>query len=258
MKLISIIGLPRSGTTLLGRTLAAAEGVAYFEEPNPLWRFRNWRRLGHEEFHREDATLDVCRYIRRSLVPSRCHNRYIVEKTPSNVLRIGFVEAVVPEARLLFVRRRGDDLRSSMLKKWRTGEDANATRLNDSGAFRTARSKLEKLRFVHPSEFPLYAAAEIRALYSGLQRGYVDFWGPQFKGWQTYRGRDPETVVEISCRRMEETLETGIAACRARHAVIAYEDLLADPAAVLYDALVALDCEDLDPSNGFCFFAEKV
>ncbi|MBY6160045.1 sulfotransferase [Mameliella alba] len=254
MALISIIGLPRSGTTLLGRVLSSASDVEYFEEPNPMWRYRNWQRLGHEQFLREHATPQVRQHIRNYLVPARPRARHIVEKTPSNCLRVGFVEAVVPEARLIFITRNPEDVRRSMLRKWRSGSDSNAARLGDEGPFRELRGKLAKFRFVHRREMPRYIGAEIGARWKAARHGHSDFWGPQFEGWQAYKGKDPQEVVDASCARMEQTLAEGIAACTNRHVVMSYEDLVAQPRQVLAEAMERLDCTDLDLSQGLRFF----
>ena len=77
--------------------LAASSGGIYHEEPNPLWRFRNWARLDHDQFEATHATPAIRRHIRGRLIPNSVGERYVIEKTPANALRVGFVEAVLPE-----------------------------------------------------------------------------------------------------------------------------------------------------------------
>lgn len=252
MTLISIIGLPRSGTTLLGRTLAATPGAHYLEEPNPIWRFQNWRSLGHEEFSAKHATEPVRRYIRNFLFPEDAG--LVIEKTPANCLRTGFVEAVAPEARLIFITRDSDAIKSSMLRKWIEGADGNAARLNDDVKLRELRGKFAKFHYVHPREMPLYIFSELAARWSLARRGHTDFWGPQFEGWQALQGCPPEEVVSRAHDHMEARLQEGIQRCTLPHSVISYESLIAAPEAALSRAMQELDCPDIDISASVAAF----
>ncbi len=238
MTLICVIGLPRSGTTLLGRALAGLPGAVYHEEPNPMWRFRNFRRLGHEQFTAADATPEVRRYIRSVLASEEqgLEASLTIEKTPANCIRIGFVEAVLPEARIIFLTRNGDDVRASILRKWQGGIDSNGARLNDDVPFRALRAKLVKSRYIHSSEKLLYLRAELSAKWSMLRRGSTDYWGPMVRNWQSLRGLAPERVVDESCACMEAAYERGVAGCALPHAVVAYEDLVRAPRTVLQES----------------------
>lgn len=251
MALICVIGLPRSGTTLLGRSLAALPGAQYHEEPNPMWRFKNFRRFGHEQFDANDATPDVRSYIRSFLLPMGqepgCN--FVIEKTPANCIRCGFVEAVVPEARFIFITRNGHDIRRSMLTKWSDGTDLNATRLQDDRPFRTLRAKFAKSRYIHRSEKLGYLGAEMRARWSLLRRGSTEYWGPKVKNWKSLCGYKPETVVNESYMRMQEAFEVGIAKCEVPHSVVAYERLLLAPRTELQRVFTEIGCTvpNLDP-----------
>lgn len=251
MRILTIIGLPRSGTTMLGRMLAAPETVCYREEPNPAWRYRNARKLGHEQFSRHHATPQVKSFIRARL--SDPAGRTIVEKTPANALRTGFVEEVLPEARILFLRREREAIKRSMLRKWLEWDDANALRLAENDRFHDARGQARKLAYVHPAELPSYLAAGLKGRFARALRRPPPFWGPQFEGWQEWAGRPPEDVVEASVAAMEASLAQGIAETGAHHSVLDYEALAADPRAALVPALAAIGMSDLLPADEQAF-----
>ncbi|MEO0643675.1 MAG: sulfotransferase, partial [Pseudomonadota bacterium] len=149
LNILSIIGLPRSGTTVLGRVLSAGPGTRYHEEPNPAWRFQNRRRLGHEQFEAADATPQVKTYIRAKLADKDA--AAIVEKTPANCLRVCFVEAILPEARIVFLRREREAIKRSILRKWLEWDDANATQFAENSALHDVKGQAGKLAYVHPS-----------------------------------------------------------------------------------------------------------
>ncbi|MEM9311117.1 MAG: sulfotransferase [Pseudomonadota bacterium] len=245
MNLLSIIGLPRSGTTMLGRMLSAGAGTYYHEEPNPAWRFGNRRRLGHEQFESEHATARVKAFVRAKLANESA--AAIVEKTPANCLRVGFVEAIVPEARIIFLRREREAIKRSMLRKWLEWDDANAAQLSGGSALHDVKGQIGKLAYVHPSELPIYIAVGLRGRVGRILRRPPGFWGPEFAGWQALKGKPHEEVVDASITAMEAALEAGIAQCCAPHVVLRYEDIIADCEGVVAPALSHLSFEGLDP-----------
>lgn len=252
MTLICVIGLPRSGTTLLGRALAGLPGAVYHEEPNPMWRFRNFRRLGHEQFAASDATDEVRRYIRSILLPGGAADdgHLVIEKTPANCIRSGFVEALVPEAKFLFLTRDSAAIRQSMLKKWRGGIDENASRLDDDVRFRALRAKFAKSRYIHRSEKLHYVGAELAQRWARLRSGHTDYWGPVIPGWQELRGLPAENVVDKVCSHMETTFKAGMSSCGVPHAILSYEALVTAPREELQRALSEIDVAvpDLSPA----------
>src|SRR5699024_12209800 len=109
---VVIIGAPRSGTNMLRDVLCSLDHVATWpcDEINYIWRHGNLR-YPSDELPPKRATVPVRRYIRRQFdwVMRRYGVRYVVEKTCANSLRVPFVDAVVPEAKYVFIRRDGLD-----------------------------------------------------------------------------------------------------------------------------------------------------
>lgn len=121
---IFIIGAPRSGTSLLYAILRRSSATRHWPgESHEIWEadyhpsLRGW----------ESNALDASDYdpaaaarIRRSffLVTGRKHR--LVDKTPRNALRLGFVNMLFPEAQFIYLKRDGRENVNSLINAWRT------------------------------------------------------------------------------------------------------------------------------------------
>ncbi|MEM1113180.1 MAG: sulfotransferase [Pseudomonadota bacterium] len=111
---IFVVGMPRSGTTLLERVLATNEAIAPAGELSHLGRILQevcarvgknqfdikamkkvpdtmWAQIGAEYVKRARASLPECRYF--------------VDKMPGNFSHIGFIKAALPKARIIHLYR---------------------------------------------------------------------------------------------------------------------------------------------------------
>src|SRR5688572_17089878 len=105
---ILFIGTQRSGTTWMGSVLAKHPRLAYWPEPRHVWTRGNSYRPD-DRLTAADARPRVARHIRDTFahfVQERGKER-LVEKTPSNCLRIPFLRAVYPDAKIILVVRDG-------------------------------------------------------------------------------------------------------------------------------------------------------
>lgn len=115
---IFIVGMGRSGTTLLGKILSLHPEVGFLNEPKALWQVA----VGREDVigsydrgaarYRLDAADAGEREARRlerlfGAYLRWTHRRRVVDKTPEVVYRSEFVRSIFPGARLLFVVRDG-------------------------------------------------------------------------------------------------------------------------------------------------------
>ena len=124
-KPIFIIGIGRSGTTLLGNLLSIHPDVGFLNEPKALW---------HIIYPAEDLIGSYCRGPAKYRLTSQDvleNTRYnahklfssyltftgthrFVDKYPENVFRVSFVQSLFPDAKFIFLVRNGWDTSQSI------------------------------------------------------------------------------------------------------------------------------------------------
>jgi|TARA_R110001599_G_scaffold54818_2_gene152140 hypothetical protein len=125
---IFILGIGRSGTTILGVTLAMHDAVGFLNEPKALWSYLypeediigNYN-LNDARYRLSDTevNLEMIRKAHRILgnyLTLSCSYR-VVDKYPELVFRLDFVRAIFPDAKFLFLYRNGIDTCCS-IKAW--------------------------------------------------------------------------------------------------------------------------------------------
>lgn len=121
---VFIVGAPRSGTSLLYATLRRSSRLAHWPgEAHEVWEADFHPALGGWESNvvrAEDVTEDSARRIRRSFYLAAGSRKRLIDKTPRNSLRVGFVDALFPDARFVFLQRDGRDNVNSLINAWRT------------------------------------------------------------------------------------------------------------------------------------------
>lgn len=127
-----LVGAPRSGTTYLGRCIAALPGFSYFNEPRAtkyaagcVYRSA-WPRWILERYYR------LC--YRGLLSTSGPEGGRLAEKTPRNCFLIPFLASVFPDARFLHLIRDGRDAALSWSRKpWLQEEALGEDRREEGG-----------------------------------------------------------------------------------------------------------------------------
>lgn len=116
---IILIGNHRSGTSLTQQLFGLHPAVVTWHEPRTIWRYADPGRI-HDAFDESDASEDVVRYIRGRFLKYQLQHgdRRIMEKTPSNILRVPFVHKVFPDAKYLYVTRNALSCMASAELKW--------------------------------------------------------------------------------------------------------------------------------------------
>ncbi|WP_163842909.1 sulfotransferase [Pseudoxanthomonas sacheonensis] len=127
---VFIVGMPRTGTTLLDRILGNHSQVASAGELNAFSRALSW-----EADHFYDAPsgeqgvravaaanpIDVgARYLRHTTSRHNGH-RWLIDKNPVNAFNLGFIARALPQAKLIWVRRNPMDTCFSNLKELFSG-----------------------------------------------------------------------------------------------------------------------------------------
>lgn len=173
---IIIVGSPRSGTTRLGELLAIHTTVHEVEEPRFTWRFGNDEKS--DALKPSDARPEVIENIRARFAGQirAAGKTRLVEKTPSNSLRLGFVKRVFPDARVVHITRNGIDAALSVRTFWQ--KSAHGSSFVSSGKWK------ERLREIRVRQIPHYAMEVIRRYSPQSFRGVIgqNLWGPRLPG----------------------------------------------------------------------------
>lgn len=203
---VLVLGSPRSGTTLLLRALLrSAELRSVQGEGHILWdEFHHPRDRGWDSdaLAAADVSERERRYVYRAIALVVRGKRF-VDKTPESCLRIGYLDALFPDATFVFLRRRAADTVSSLMEGWR------------------ARPRFVKYRLPEP--------------LTGLGELSGDRWSfVLVPGWRDLRHA---TLEEICARQYvacnEAVLEARAGFDPSRWLDVAYEDLVRAPVAEL-------------------------
>ncbi len=124
---IFIVGLPRSGTTVIEQALCREADVASVGELRDLPAQMRWVAERAGPFHVDAGLLQAVgrdqlrslgeRYLAHTQWRARGH-AFFADKWPENYLAIGHILASLPNARVVCVRRGGADACFSNLKEW--------------------------------------------------------------------------------------------------------------------------------------------
>lgn len=219
---VLLIGTHRSGTTFLGGVLGLHPDLAYWEEPRHVWTWGNSYRPD-DRLTEADATPRIRRHIRRTFARfvKRSDGSRLCEKTPSNCLRLPFIRAIYPEARMIMILRDGRPVIRSTREILGKGVQGG----------RILSRALETPLW----EWPAYVPRAIRTLRRRIRRDSLDFWGPRPPGWSDWVGQDPPHVV--LARQWAETITCAVDDGRRMpphlYREIRYEQLVQEPERVL-------------------------
>lgn len=194
---VVVVGAARSGTTLIRRALRRHPRVRAFDyERNYMWRYGN-AGLEHDRLSPEEHLLPGIReYIRSKFAGLVSGSeRRPLDKTVANVLRLGYVHAVLPEAQIVHVIRDGRAAAASARDRWR----ASAPPVY----------YLRKAATVPLRDLPVYvgrrAMGRLQAL-AGRDRE-PSTWGPRYPGIDAdvREGR----LIQVCARQWARCVEHG-------------------------------------------------
>lgn len=179
---VILLGTQRSGTTWLGSVLGAHPAFAYYEEPRHVWCWGN-ASTPDDRLTEAHATPRVCAHIHAAFGEhvQKLGGESLCEKTPSNCLRVPFINAVYPEAKLLLVVRDGRSVIRSTAEIMAGGVPTSGI---VSRALKTP-----------PWEWPAYTGKLVSTLKQKVTGKSLDFWGPRPPGWKQWLEHDHPDVV---------------------------------------------------------------
>lgn len=150
---IFVVGLPRSGTTLVERIIQSHTAVVSVGERNDLalelMRLAKaasaGARLNREQLVKRSLSLDMQALGRRyaeSINPDHSHGRRTLDKMPINYLYCGLIHAALPEARIVCLRRGSMDSCYAAYKAFLTGPYGFSYDLDELGRYYLAFDEL--------------------------------------------------------------------------------------------------------------------
>lgn len=199
---IFIIGAPRSGTSMLYSILAGSSEITHWRpgEAHEVWEANYHPALtgwSSNVLSADHATPEESRRIRREFLLVTGTRKRLLDKTPRNVLRIPFIDAIFGDARYVFLKRDGRDTVNSLINAWRS---------------------------------PGYRTYELPERHSipGVDPRWWKF--VLYPGWQ----QDRSGPLEVICAKQwslsnEHALQARAQGEPARWIELSYEDLVAEP-----------------------------
>jgi tetratricopeptide (TPR) repeat protein len=153
---VFVVGLPRSGTTLIEQILASHPDITGAGELSTLQRVidniggypARIAQLRPEDYAR------LGREYRAEIMPLAKGRGFVVDKMPANFLHAGLIRLILPNARIIHCRRDPVDTCLSCYTKLFTAEQTFAYDLAELGRFyRGYRSLTDHWRSVLPADF---------------------------------------------------------------------------------------------------------
>jgi len=207
---------------MLRDVLCSFPGVGSWpcDEINYVWRHGN-ARWPTDAFSPGQARPKVRAFIRGSFdrLAKKDGLDVVVEKTCANSLRVGFVNAVVPEAQFIHIVRDGRDVAVSAAERWAAPLDLPYV--------------LKKARFVPLRDLPYYG---LRYAWNRVHRvlstdEHLAFWGPRFPGMgDVLRRHRLPVACAVQWRECVDAATRDLALIdEARVHAVRYEDFVAHP-----------------------------
>ena len=236
-----IIGVPRSGTSILGRVLDRHPRISTWVEPYYIWD-HHFREKPHDQMTAEEATAEVKVWVRKNFTAylKAIDAELVVDKSPRHCLKIPFVRQIFPEARYIFIFRDGRDTILSMFRQWQIKKEI----FGETGQNNQLRKRIFVLRRWLKRR-PLWRFRlqsilfELGSPSNWFKKKFLPQirwegrfgWGPRFNGWQ-------EIVDHVS--HLEFSAHQWIHCARGildnmnllpaeRCIALKYEDFIGDP-----------------------------
>lgn len=189
---ILIVGMARSGTTLVSHLLGSLEQVHLEIEPHMLWKAGNFKFLSDTEYELQSS---VVQWIRDKLLSS-AKSKFLVEKSPVNSIRPRLVHAVFPEARIVYVERDWVRCVNSNLKRSQSRDSFKLSiifrkylRYTGSYDLEGAIGKRKLYQQLRLIDFPMFVLYSLRMIWLRNVRNILPF-GPKLANFAEIVARD--------------------------------------------------------------------
>lgn len=220
---IILLGNVRSGTSMIQRFFGLSDEVCTWFEPRTVWAYGAPARR-HDRFTATDAKPHVKRYIRKRIHRYQIEHsgRRVMEKTPSNIMRVPYVREIFPETRLIYLLRNPLSQMSSSEFRWQNVLNKNQFMI--------------RLRETPNTQLHYYAWRLLHDNFRKriLRKKHVSIWGVRYPGIYEDRKRlTIEQLIATQWVKASQTCRADLDAIEAREPGsvfrIRYEDFILDP-----------------------------
>ena len=181
---VFIVGLPRSGSTLIEQILASHSAVEGTRELTEIDRYATeLGSRGLDALTAADVRQLGERYIRETRVQRRLGRRFFIDKTPDNFRHIGLIKLMLPNAKIIDARREPMACCLGNLKQL-FGMDRQEWSYSIDDVARYYRSYLELMRHWHsvlPGWILTVQHEDVVADLEGSVRRILEFCGLPFE-----------------------------------------------------------------------------
>lgn len=239
---VFIIGAGRSGTNVLGHLLGRHELVQNTFENRYIWNFRQ-SDLNTDIRDKSEASDETKRFIRRRLLEGRDGAHYVVDKTPGNAVRLGFVREVFPDSKIVNVFRNGFDNLTSRKKMWSQSRGNSLQRA--IGHFEQFKA-MQKRGNIPVRQLHVFAWDNFARSFKEAVKGERHLAGERFSDLGQICADKGESFARvIQWRRcVRASITEGRRLPPNQYLELKFEDLLSDPHLVLNQLLNFLELEE--------------
>ncbi|WP_036484767.1 sulfotransferase [Myxosarcina sp. GI1] len=240
-KPIFILGAPRSGTTWLGKTFEQHPDIDCWYENNAVWSWGNSRNA-NDVLTEQNLTPKIKSYIKKRFAKrlEKSGKKYIVDKTPRNCLRIPFLHAVFPDAKVIMLIRDGRSVINSTKKELNKPKGIPWIEI---------RNRLKNVSFWEWYTLIPRVSSRLKSML-GVE---LDFWGARPPGWSEWI--DKYSTQTLLAKQWAATMTIGIKEGRKlpsdRYIEVRYEDLINNPQEEFTKLINFLDIENPSPIIDF-------
>ena len=183
---VFILGIGRSGTTILGLVLSMHKDVGYLNEPKAIWHLIHPKEdvigsysqgEGLFRLTSEDANKQMCKQVQQifGAYLSSSFSRRLVDKYPELIFRVDFVKSLFPDARFIFLIRNGWDTCHSIATWSEQHGIYNNDETLDWWGVNNRKWKLLVEQLVHTDVVFQEVAEEISSFDQHLDRAVVEW-----------------------------------------------------------------------------------
>ncbi len=212
------------------------------DEINFVWKHGNMN-YKYDDLPVEAVTDETVLFVQQQFnkIALKTDSTYVVEKTCANSMRVGYVDAIIPRARYIFLLREGCDAVMSAIERWERP-------VADLSYF------LNKARFVAPGDmWQVILRATRNRLYGYLQPDARPrrTWGPMSGELDQYVN-EGRPLTEICALQWTQCVEGALAEFgrmdSSRWITVGYERFVNEPEVEIRRILEMMSAE-IDPSE---------